>query len=82
MNVPDEERSFFYAHMGHSEVINKNMYQSPLALMETIKVGKSLHIIDGGIDVVDSEKSESQTSHKIASSMRKYNKWSKIMRIC
>ena len=65
MDVPDEERFFFYAYMGHSEVINKNMYQSPLALMEIIKVGKSLHIIDGGINVVESKKAKDKLAVKL-----------------
>lgn len=46
MEVPESERRFFYEHMGHSKETNKDIYQAPLALMEVIKVGKSLNQID------------------------------------
>lgn len=47
MEVPEAERRFFYSHMGHSKEMNQDIYQAPLALMEVIKVGRSLNEIDG-----------------------------------
>lgn len=48
LDIPRNDGRFFYDHMGHSEQINKDIYQAPLALMEVIKVGKSLKQIDDG----------------------------------
>lgn len=31
LDVPSEERRWFYTHMGHSERINRDIYRSPLA---------------------------------------------------
>ena len=35
--------------MGHSEVINNEIYQAPPAIMELVKVGRHLNTIDNGI---------------------------------
>lgn len=48
LEIPDEERKQFYEHMGHSEAVNKNVYQSPLAVKEVIKVGGFLDRLDKG----------------------------------
>ena len=48
LEIPDEERKQFYEHMGHSEAINKNVYQSPLAVKEVIQVGGFLDRLDRG----------------------------------
>ena len=40
LEIPDEEWKQFYEHMGHSETINKNVYQSPLAIKEVTQVGR------------------------------------------
>ena len=40
--------TFFYEHMGHSEAINRNIYQAPPAIMQLIKTGKQLQSIDEG----------------------------------
>lgn len=48
MELPKEERSHFYEHMGHSELMNKQRYQCPPALKELTAVGKALHAIDEG----------------------------------
>ncbi|GFR97225.1 histone-lysine N-methyltransferase SETD8-A [Elysia marginata] len=42
LDLPDEQRQIFYSHMGHSETINKNVYQCPLAVREVTQVGKFL----------------------------------------
>ena len=42
LDLPDEQRHIFYSHMGHSETINKNVYQCPLAVREVTQVGKFL----------------------------------------
>ena len=38
MEVSDEERKGFYDHMGHTEAINKDVCQSPLAVKEAMQV--------------------------------------------
>ena len=48
LDVPPAERQYFYKHMGHSEQINMDIYQAPLAVMEVTKIGKALLNIDGG----------------------------------
>ena len=48
LEIPDEERKQFYEHMGHSEAVNKNVYQSPLAVKEVIQVGGFLDRLDRG----------------------------------
>ena len=40
LELPTEQRDIFYRHMGHSETINKNVYQCPLAVQEVTQVGK------------------------------------------
>ena len=47
MDIPEAERQFFYKHMGHSEGINQNIYQAPLAESEVVKVGSHLLDMDG-----------------------------------
>ena len=42
LDVPAEQRQFFYNHMGHSESMNKNVYQCPMAIREVTKVGNFL----------------------------------------
>ena len=49
LNLPKDERQLFYTHMGHSEDINKDIYQAPLAIISITKVGKQLMQIDGGV---------------------------------
>ena len=39
LDLPSERRESFYRHMGHSETMNKNVYQCPLAIMELVEVG-------------------------------------------
>ena len=46
--LPDNERNLFFDHMGHSESINRNIYQAPPAIMQLIKTGKHLKEIDEG----------------------------------
>lgn len=48
MDVPENERRFFYSHMGHSESMNKDTYQAPLAIMGITKVGKELLEMEKG----------------------------------
>ena len=44
----ESERNLFYQHMGHSEAINRNIYQAPPAIIQLIKTGKRLQSIDEG----------------------------------
>ena len=39
-DVPAEKRETFYRHMGHTEFINKSVYQCPLAITEITTVGQ------------------------------------------
>ena len=48
LDLSKTDRQYFYKHMGHSESINKDIYQAPLAMMAITKVGKYLLDIDGG----------------------------------
>ncbi|XP_022111566.1 LOW QUALITY PROTEIN: uncharacterized protein LOC110990770 [Acanthaster planci] len=46
-DVPEKDRNTFYKHMGHSQEINTNVYQCPLAVREITSVGSYLRKIDG-----------------------------------
>ena len=46
LDVPEEDRKLFFEHMGHSEAINRNVYQSPPALKEVTVVGKFFDWLD------------------------------------
>ena len=46
LEVPERERQAFYNHMGHSEEVNRNVYQAPMSLTEICKVGGYLDHID------------------------------------
>lgn len=46
MDVPQNERQFFYSHMGHSAEINADIYQTPPAIAEISKVGRCLQQMD------------------------------------
>ena len=48
LDVPENEREYFFKHMGHSREVNMGTYQYPLAVMEITKVGKHLQAIDSG----------------------------------
>ena len=60
MDLPQEKRDIFYRHMGHSEQINKDVYQCPLAIREIREVGSFLKEID--TRTVHKEMHESSTS--------------------
>jgi len=47
LDVPPNQRSNFYKHMGHSSLINESIYQAPLAEMEISQVGRALRAIEG-----------------------------------
>ena len=44
--LPKDQQDSFIQHMEHSEAINKNTYQSPMAIQEITRVGKMLSNID------------------------------------
>ncbi|CAC5415321.1 unnamed protein product [Mytilus coruscus] len=46
LEVTDATREAFYRHMGHSEEVNKHVYQCPLAIQEITKVGKFFYQFD------------------------------------
>ena len=48
LNLSKHERKLFYTHMGHSEDMNKDVYQTPLAIMGITKLGKQLMQINNG----------------------------------
>ena len=49
LELPRDKREAFYRHMGHSEDINRDVYQCPLALRELTEVGSFLHNLDNGV---------------------------------
>jgi hypothetical protein len=49
LDVPQSDRHVFYKHMGHSENINVNVYQVPLAVAEVRVVGPRLQQMDGQV---------------------------------
>ena len=67
LDVSENERQLFYKHMGHSGNINQNIYQTPLAEAEILKVGTQLQLMDGhyaaasasGVGTLGSEQQES-----------------------
>ena len=42
LNLPKHETKRFYTHKGHLEDVNKDVYQTPLAIMGITKLGKQL----------------------------------------
>ena len=44
--LPKDQQDSFIRHMGHSEAINKHVYQCPMAIQEITRVGKMLSNID------------------------------------
>ena len=53
LDVPEHQRHVFYRHMGHSESINQNVYQCPLAIQEITRVGSFFHDIDNQTTATD-----------------------------
>lgn len=51
LDIPSNDRSLFFKHMGHAPEINEHVYQNPLAIREVVSVGKSLLEIDGGKNI-------------------------------
>ena len=49
LDVPTKDRELFYSHMGHSERMNKDIYQAPLAIHAITTIGKQLMKLDAGI---------------------------------
>jgi integrase len=47
LDIPEKDREIFYTHMGHSQGINKDVYQSPLALMGLTKLGPNFMLMNG-----------------------------------
>ena len=41
LDVPLDERDYFYKHMGHSRAVNLGTYQRPLPVQEILKVAKT-----------------------------------------
>nr|XP_047129975.1 uncharacterized protein LOC124809955 isoform X4 [Hydra vulgaris] len=48
LDVEEKDKELFYSHMGHSEKMNQDFYQAPLALLELTRVRKQLMKIDAG----------------------------------
>lgn len=48
LEIQEEDRQYFYKHMGHSKEVNWGTYQYPLPILEITKVGKHLQDIDKG----------------------------------
>ena len=56
--VPEEKRHAFYKHMGHSQQINRDVYQCPLAVKEVTQVSTFL-------DALDQETHETSETHTL-----------------
>ena len=48
LDIPNCDRQHWYKHLGHTEQVNKGMYQRPLANLVTEKAGKHLYKLDAG----------------------------------
>ena len=48
LEVPENQRTNFYKHMGHSANINATIYQTPPAEIEVGQIGRILQSIDNG----------------------------------
>lgn len=48
LHLSESERSAFHKHMGHSQSMNENVYQTPLAIMGITTVAKNLMDIQTG----------------------------------
>ena len=45
-DASEPEREAFFEHMGHSETVNKNIYQTPKAVREVYQIGSFFYSID------------------------------------
>jgi len=54
LDVSENDRQLFYKHMGHSSNINANIYQTPPAEAEILRVGTQLLKMDGCLPSGDS----------------------------
>ena len=64
LDLPRQHRELFYTHMGHSEKMNQDVYQAPLAIQEITKVGRCLLEIDEGNLFLATEKPSTKISVK------------------
>ena len=51
--IPQDQRAAFYKHMGHTENVNKEVYQCPLAIKEVTQVGRFFEALDENCETVD-----------------------------
>jgi len=63
--LPENERSAFYRHMGHGKEVNQLVYQCPLAIEEVVKVGRFLTELDAGTSAHMSATSTSAVSSNV-----------------
>ncbi|XP_077976766.1 uncharacterized protein LOC144432471 [Styela clava] len=47
LEISEDQRLVFFKHIGHTEDINKNVYQCPLGIQEVTKVGSYFASLDG-----------------------------------
>lgn len=66
MELPEEQRNVFIRHMGHSEAVNRNVYQCPMAVKEVTRVGQFLASIDNreGGEQQDSQQENAVAAHQ------------------
>ena len=50
--IPEDQRAAFYKHMGHTENVNKEVYQCPLGIKEVTQVGR-FETLDENCETVD-----------------------------
>ena len=51
--IPEDQRAAFYKHMGHTENVNKEVYQCPLGIKEVTQVGRFFETLDENCETVD-----------------------------
>lgn len=65
MDINESDREYIYKHLGHSSVINKNIYQSPLVMKELSIVGRRLLDLDEATSTSNNMENNEKDSNKI-----------------
>ena len=65
LDLPPSEREAFYRHMGHSEAINKHVYQCPLSISEVVNVGGFLKGVDNPSSQISTSRHGISTSAEV-----------------
>ncbi|XP_072042710.1 LOW QUALITY PROTEIN: uncharacterized protein [Amphiura filiformis] len=63
MDVSPYDRDYVYKHLGHTEEVNRNVYQAPLSIKALTVVGRRLQALDRGAETAEQEVSEHEEMH-------------------